>query len=1075
MSRTIAFARRTTIAALGLLIGLAPHMKAQAASAPVDPRLYADLTWRNLGPFRAGRVGAVSGVIGQPGVFYAGFPGGGLWKSTNAGQTWVPVFDSVKEVSSVGAVEVAPSDPNVIYVGTGDMITGGTLDQGNGVYKSTDAGTTWRSLGLEGTKHIQTILVDPRSPDVVLVGALGDHVHSNDMRGVYRSTDGGRSWTKTLHVGDEIGITKLARAFDVPDVIFATSARHYAPPGYTVTRYRSWQFSLGPDTGRTGTAVYKSLDGGVTWKEIAGAGLPRLDGRLSIAVAMGTGARRVYLITNRALYRSEDGGDSWRQVAADDERIHNGQGGYSAGVYVDPKDPDLVYTLNTTAYRSTDGGRTFTGMLGAPGGDDPQQMWIDPTDGRRMLMGFDQGATVSLDGGDTWSSWYNQSTEQLYHLSTDTSYPYWVYATQQDAGAIRTRSRGNMGAITMFDWSPVSGWEWGTIIPDPLDPNTVYASGAGIVRISYPSEQWINVSPAVDPAANARATSTQPLVWAPWNPRLLMVGLNYVAGTTDGGAHWTRMSPDLGIPKGIDSATAARTLGGRGAMESLAASPVAPGVIWAGTSNGLIHVTRDTGRTWTDVSIPGLPAPLRANVTSIDPSHRAAGTAYAAVEYLSTGDHAPYVYRTRDFGRSWTKIVNGLPVDEPSGSFVRVVREDPKRPGLLFAGTESSIHISFDDGDHWQAFALNLPNTPVRDLMVKDNDLLIATHGRGLWVIDDISMLRQLTPALAAAPAHLFAPGRATRVRRNVNADTPLSPEIPHALNAPDGAIIDYWLGAAASDGVAIDILDAAGAVVRHYSSDPIAPVAEAAKPSFPNYWLAVPRALATSAGAHRVNWDLRHDAPPAVSHGFEISANPGLTPPSPEGPLALPGVYTVRLTANGVTRTQPVTVRNDPRSTVTPAALAGQHAFQLRITAAMRAAWDGQQQVTALRAALTAASGANAPADVVAAVATIRAAIDSVVGAETPGADAPRAPHPTFRSANEALSGQLIAQDNADWAPTPAMRAAFAGTCRELVTTHAAWQKVIAARLPAANSVFTWNGSAAVSLPRAEAPPPCQ
>jgi len=865
----------------------------------------------------------------------------------------------------------------------------------------------------------------------------------------------------------------------VPDVIFATSVRHWTPPGYAVGSFRSWQFGTAarpqPDTGRNGTAIYKSLDGGVTWREISGSGLPRLEGRTAIAVAMGTNAQRVYLVTGTALYRSDDGGATWRQMAADDTRIRNGQGGYSSSVSVDPKNPDIVYTINTAAYRSVDGGKSFTGIKGAPGGDDPQQLWIDPTDGQRILMGLDQGAVVSLDGGATWSSWYNQSTEQLYHLSTDASYPYWVYATQQDAGAIRTRSRGNYGAITMFDWNSVNGWEWGTIVADPLDPNTVYASGSGIVRISYPSEQWINVSPAVDPAARVRSTSSQPLLWAPWDNRRLFVGLNFVASTTDGGAHWTHVSPELGIPTGMDSATAARTLGGRGAIESMAASAVAPGVIWAGTNNGLIHVTRDTGRTWSDVSIPGLASPRRANISSIDASHRSPGSAYVAVEYLRIGDHAPYVFRTHDYGKTWTKIVTGLPTNEPSGSFARVVREDPKAPGLLFAGTESSVYVSFDDGDRWQSLANDLPNSPVRDLTIKDNDLLIATHGRGLWVIDDISMLRQLrqsATSLAAAPVHLFAPGTATRVRRNVNADTPLPPEIPHALNPLDGAIVDYWL-ASAADQVALDILDSSGAVVRRYSSAPITPVAEAARPPHPNFWVETPTSLPSGAGAHRVNWDLRYDAPPAFSHSFEISANPGLTPASPEGPLAVPGVYTVRLTANGVTRTQKVTVRNDPRSRVAPAALAQQVALQRQISAAMRAAWDGQQQVVALRESLASAAGASAPAEVVAAINAVRAAIDSVAGAE----NVPRgrnAAGPTFRGVNGALAGQLTAQDNADWAPTPAMRAAYASACRDLSVVGVSWRRVLSVGVPAANAVLSRNGVTPIQMSSAGPPPRC-
>ena len=1058
---SLSLAPRLRAAILAAALAAPTCIVAQAPT--VDPRLYGDLSWRNLGPFRAGRVGAVSGAIGHPGVYYAGFPGGGLWKTTSGGQVWTPVFDAVRATSSIGAVEVAPSNPDIVYVGTGDMITGGTLDQGNGVYQSVDAGRTWQSIGLEGTRHIQTMLVDPRTPDVVLVGALGDHVHTSDQRGVFRTTDGGRTWQRTLYLDDQTGIAKLARAFDVPDVIYATTVRHYTPPGYAVGSYRSWQFGTvrtKGDTSASRSTIWKSRDGGVTWTRLAGTGLPALEGRMCLAVANGTSAERVYLITNAALHRSDDGGATWRQVAADDERIHNGQGGYSCGVYVDPKNPDLVYTINTAAYRSTDGGRTFTGIKGAPGGDDPQQLWIDPTDGRRILMGLDQGATISLDGGATWSSWYNQSTEQLYHLSVDTSYPAWVYATQQDAGAIRTRMRGNDGAITIFDWTSVNGWEWGSIVPDPLDPATVYATGIGVVKIDMPTGQHINLSPSIDPAAKARSTSSYPLVWTPWNLRQLVVGLNYVVATTDRGAHWTRISPELGIPAGMDSATADKTLGGRGAIESIAASRRSAGEIWVGPNNGLIHVTRDGGKTWRDVSIPTLPSPRRANVSSIEPSPHVPGTAYAAIEYLRVGDHTPYVYRTRDYGRTWTRITTGLPTDEVSGSFARVVRPDPVTPGLLFAGTESGIYVSFTDGDAWQSLGLDLPTTPVRDLLVKDNDLVIATHGRGLWVLDDISMLRQVASARASSPVHLFTPGLATRVRRNTNFDTPLPPDMPHAANPLDGVIIDYWLGAAAT-AVTLDVLDASGAVVRHMTSEPIAPVPEAARPSFPDFWVERPTPLPTSAGHHRVHWDIRYDAPPALSHGYEINANAGATPASPVGLLALPGTYTLRLTANGATRSVRVTVRNDPRVKVGPAALAAQHALQRQVVDAMRRAYDGQHQVDALRATLAReAPGTNA--DVAAATRVLHAAIDAAVGADTAGASIGK-----FRDASEALASQLNAQETADHAPNVGMRAAYAATVKQLSATEAAWSKVLSGGLATLNAVRTRQGLGAISAPK--------
>ena len=597
------FRRSAPLVALGLSLVARVPLYAQSAG-PIDPRIYSALSWRNLGPFRAGRVAAVSGAIGQPGVFYIGLPAAGVWKTTSAGQTWYPIFDAIKDVSSIGSVEVAPSDPNVIYVGTGDIITGGSINEGNGVYKSTDAGRTWRHLGLDATKQIPSMSVDPHDPNIVLLAAQGNvHAKSRD-RGVYRSTDGGATWTQTLFVDDSTGAQKIARAFDTPMTIFATTVAHYTSPTPPAGGFGGGGGRGGPPTGPTSTKIFKSVDGGVTWKEITGGGLPaRLTGKMWVAVANNTNAQRVFVIGDGGLYRSDDGGATWHQMSADDQRIRNGQGGYNCGVYVDPQNPDIVYTLNTASYKSTDGGKTFTGFKGAPGGDDPQQMWIDPTNGQRMLFGYDQGAIVSLDGGGTWSSWYNQSTDQIYHLSVDNSVPYWVYGTQQDAGAIRTRIRGNLGAITPLDWNPVSGWEWGTIVPDPLDPNTVYASGSGILKISYPSEQWINVSPSQDATRQLRTTSDQPLVFAPWNKHMLIAAFQSVWTTIDGGAHWTSISPDLAVrPDAPRPPNGGPPVGG--AIQSMRASTVGTGTIWIGTNNGLIKVTHDAGKTWSDASIP---------------------------------------------------------------------------------------------------------------------------------------------------------------------------------------------------------------------------------------------------------------------------------------------------------------------------------------------------------------------------------------------------------------------------------------------------------------------------------------
>jgi photosystem II stability/assembly factor-like uncharacterized protein len=1049
-------------------IAAAPPRRPPPGPPVIRPDLLSGLVWRNVGPFRGGRVAAVTGAIGEPGVFYAGLPLGGVWKTSNAGHTWYPVFDSVKEASSVGAIEVAPSDTNVIYVGMGDMITGGGINEGNGVYKSTDAGRTWTHLGLDATRQIPSILVDPRDPNLVMIAAQGNIHARTDMRGVFRSTDGGRTWTKTLYVDDETGIQKLARAFDRPNVILATTVRHYVSSGTPLASTPS----ASPQA--SGTALYKSTDEGLTWKEITGGGLPALSGRTSVAVAMNTNAQRMYLIQNSGLYRSDDGGATWRQMDAADHRIANGQGGYNCGVYVDSHNPDIVYTVSTSSYKSTDGGDTFTGFKGAPGGDDPQQMWIDPTDGQRMFFGEDQGATISLDGGETWSPWYNQSTEQVYHISTDNSYPYWIYATQQDAGAIRTRSRGNLGEITALDWSPVPGWEWGTIVPDPLDPNTVYSSGSGIIKISYPSEQWINVSPQADPASAIRTTSSQPIMFSPLNQHELLAGFQYVASTTDGGRTWKKLSPDLTYPKGAAppapgaaASGATRAAPNRTAIESMSISSVAPGTIWVGTNNGLIKLTRDHGATWQDVSIANLPNPTRADISAVDASHQDAGTAYAAVDYHTTGDFTPHFYRTRDYGRTWTQIVSGMRNDQPSGSFARVIRADPKRAGLLFAGTESSVYVSFDDGDNWQSLMLNLPNTSYRDITFHGNDLVVGTYGRGIWILDDYAVLRQLTPAAVSDPVHLFKPDETTRVHRNVNADTPFPPEVPHALNPPDGVIVYYSLASRPSAPVTLDVLDATGAIVRHMSSVPQAPVKEAAEPPEPNFWIAPPTSLPINAGTNRATWDLRYDAPPAFTHSFEINANPGLTPASPEGPMAMPGTYTLRLTVDGRSYTQSVTVKNDPRSPATLADLRAQHDLVMKIYAGEKESWDGYSQVATLRTAVAGLMSAGQPADVASAAKAIDDKLAAVGGSTTPGARGfgrgGQPPQPDFVRVNGSMARALTALDNSDAAPTGATVRGYASDCVQLRTLVSRLRAIDTGDLASLNATLARNNIAPI------------
>ncbi len=1045
---------RRWIAGVTLLLTAVPAVR---AAAQVPARMLAGLVWRNVGPFRGGRVSAVTGAIGRPGVYYMGLPVGGVWKTTSAGVTWFPVFDGIKTVSSVGAVEVAPSDPSVVYVGTG------ATNDGDGVYKSTDAGASWRHLGMDGTRRIPRMLVDPKNPDLVLMAVLGSPRGPSPERGVFRSSDGGRTWTKTLFVDDLTGVSDIEWAFDRPDVILAS------------TREAVGGYGFGPaPTGAAGTRLYKSTDEGLTWTEIKGGGLPRLEGRLSVAVAMHTGARRMYVIgpVGIGLWRSDDGGGTWRRMDAADPRIANGQGNYTSGVWVSTGDPDTVYTIATAMYRSTDGGETFQGWKGSPGGDDPQVFWLDPTDPRRMLLGLDQGAQVSLDGGRTWSSWYNQSTEQIYHISVDHSFPYWIYGTQQDACAIQILSRGNLGEVGMLDWRPNPGFERGSIVPDPLNPKIVYALNmtAGIMRITRPSWQWINVAPNVDSSLDLRANGDQPLVFDATDPHELLAGYQYLMATTDGGMRWRKLSPDLTATRGVSAPPPA--YGGRVFLPTITAistSPVARGVIWVVTSNGLVRLTRNGGATWANVSIPG----VRGFISSVDASPLDAATAYVALRV--NGEFGPYFYRTHDWGRTWTKITDGMATDQPGGSFAHVIRADTRKAGLLFAGTESSMYVSFDDGDHWQSLMLNLPTTSYRDIVVKDADLVVATYGRGIWILDDISPLRQMRAELADAPAHLFRPADAIRVRRDVNGDTPLQAETPHAENPPDGAVIYYALGAKPAGDITLDILDASGAVIRHLSSAPIPPLPDAPAP-VATWWLATPRPLPTAVGLNRVAWNFRYDHPPAFHHNYAqvMSAVPRETPYTPEGPLALPGTYTARLTVDGHAYTRTFAVRNDPRSPATLADLGAQHALQMKLYAGARESWDGWHQVQAARDAVARVVAADPPAEVAAAAARLDAAMARVQG-DTALLNyyvEPSGP-PTFAALNGteagesvpliSMNGQLRTTDYGDQAPTAGMLHAWTLACEGLAAVVRDWRRIDGPDLAGFDALLARHGIAAI------------
>ncbi len=910
------------------------------AAAQVNPALFAGLRWRNIGPERGGRVAAAAGVIGQPGVFYIGLPGGGVWKTTDAGNTWHPIFDAVKAVDSIGSLAIATSDPKIIYVGTGDLITGLALNEGNGMYKSTDGGRRWRQIGLTHTHRIAAILVDPHNPELVLAAAQGDYHFKSTDRGVFRSTNGGRTWTRVLYRDDETGARDLAWAPDDPSEVFATTYLHYNPdPGLHLRE-------------ENGTALYKSRDEGATWTEIRGHGLPPLRGRTAVAVAQGTHGERVFLIGGFGLYRSDDGGATWTK-ATNDPRITGND--YICGVYVDPQNPNVVYTMQTSTYRSTDGGHTFHSFKGAPGGDDYHTMWIDPTNGRRMILGVDQGATISLNGGKTWSSWYNQSTAQVYRIATDNRFPYWVYATQQDSGAVAVASRGNLGEITPFDWYPMPAGEAGSVAPDPLNPNVIYAGGLSslLVKVTRPEWTYQDVSPGGN-GVRYREFTNPPIAFLPQDPHVMYFGTQYVSVTRDGGRHWRDISPDLSALPGRKPVMPAY---GRPtpALSALSPSPAERGVIWTGSNTGLIYLTRDGGAHWTNVTPPGTPDSAEFNF--VEPSHANPAEAYAEMDNRNVGDYRPHIYRTRDYGAHWTEIVTGLPVGRPEGSFVRVVREDPKTPGLLFCGTENTVYVSFDDGDHWQTLRQNLPTTSVRDLVIHGHDLVIGTYGRGFWILDDMSPLRQLARGgaarIEAQAAHLFRPGTAIRAHNNLNADTPFPPEVPHNANPPAGAILYYWLKAPAQGPVTITIRDAQGRLVRRLSSvvSPEMAAFAHAPQTVPEYWKQPLRPPATGAGMHRTNWDLHYARPPEARLSLPMTAIYHDTPAAPRGPMALPGVYTVTLRVDGRSYRRKLTLVNDPREGSEPAvtaALEALHDLQMRVMAGLRTA---QRASAALRA----------------------------------------------------------------------------------------------------------------------------
>jgi photosystem II stability/assembly factor-like uncharacterized protein len=892
------------LAALSLGIPVTRTVKAgQAAPGPtvVDPALYSGLRWRMLGPFRGGRVNAVAGVPNQPAVFYFGSVGGGVWKTENAGRTWAPIFDS-QPIASIGALAVAPSRPDIVYVGTGEADMRSQISYGNGVYKSIDAGKTWSHLGLDDTRQIGRIAVDPRDPDVVFVAALGHAYGPNPARGLFRSRDGGRTWQKVLFQNDNVGAIDVAIDPVNPKVVYASLWNTRRPP-----------WSIYPPSYGPGSGLYKSTDGGTTWKPLT-VGLPAEHvGRIGMAIAP-TRVSRVYAIIDAkagGLYRSDDAGATWTRISGD-SRIW-GRGWYFCKVVVDPKDPDVVYVSNTSLYRSADGGKTWTAIKGAPGGDDYHQLWIAPEDPKRMIVASDQGAVVSVDGARTWSSWYNQPTAQLYHVAADYRFPYWVTGAQQDSGAVAVITRSPHPEIGTREWLPVgAGGEAGYTAPDPLHPDLLF--GGTVTRWNAVTGETTNVSPERGMTEPARHTWTLPLVFSAADPRALYFSNQFLFTTTDGGESWARISGDLtredpGVPPNLDPATAADAPEGRrrGVIYTIAPSPLSATTVWVGTDDGLIQRTTDGGHAWQNVTPPAL-TPW-SKVVMMDASHFDLNEAWAAVDRHRLEDNEPYIYRTRDGGKTWQAITRGL----PKGVYLQTVKGDPARRGLLFAGSELGVFVSFDDGDDWQSLQLNLPAVSVRDLAVHDDDLVVATHGRGFWIIDGMTALRQ-APDVGTAEAVLFRPAAAVVMPPPSEWGTPQPRDEPLAENRPYGALIDYYLKSAPETPVVLEVLDPAGATVRRWSSEDRPAPVDPDTLNIPAFWRPPAPALSAAAGLHRWVWDLRG----AAAGGGRGGAGTGQGAGGGRGgaaPLVLPGEYTVRLTTGGRAYTQPLAVKRDPRT----------------------------------------------------------------------------------------------------------------------------------------------------------------
>ena len=1024
-----------------------------------------DLHWRMIGPFRGGRTRACAGVADEPNVFYIGQVDGGVWKSNDYGRTWAPIFDH-EDTQSIGAIAVAPSNDNIVYVASGEGLHRPDLSVGNGIYRSADAGKTWTHLGLRDGEQIPAIAIDPRNPDIVFAAVLGHPYGPNAERGIFRSEDGGKTWKKVLYKDDRTGGSDVAIDPKNPKIVYASL----------------WEETLGPwedgnEYSGTEGGLFRSTDGGNTWKKLTN-GLPDNLVQINVAIAPSqpkrlyatlstTGASGYTTPTGLYVYRSDDGGEHWAKIT-DDPRPEMKIGGGDLSVpVVDPQNPDTVYVTSIVTVRSTDGGRTWISLRGAPGGDDYQNIWINPRNPKIILLVSDQGAVISVNGGESWGSWYNQPTAQIYHVAATNTFPYQVCGGQQESGSVCISTRGNDGEITFREWHPVGIIEYCYAAPDPLHPAIVYGAGrTEVSRYDSVTGEVQNITPLPMREKGFRGDRTEPILFSPVDPHVLYYAANRLFRTTDYGHTWETISPDLsqektGQPASVPALKPEQQDARRGVIYAVAASYKTTQTIWAGTDDGLVWITRDGGAHWTNITPPGIQP--WSKIAQIDASRFDDDTAYVAVNAMRIDDMHPYAFRTHDGGKTWQPISAGLPEDAP----VDAVRADPVQPGLLYAATEKAVWVSFDDGEAWQPLEYNLPHTSMRDLLVHDDDLIVATHGRSFWVLDDVEPLREMAAAAGKPLPELFRPADAWRVRRDNYTDTPMPPDEPMGENPPQGAILDYDLAQAATGPVTLQILDANGTVLRTYSStDPVTPTPEELRTNLiPPYWPKIDRPLPAAAGMHRWVWDLRATAPASPHYDYPISAVPGRTPLTPQGPLVLPGTYKVRLTVDGRSETQPLTVKMDPRIHTSPADLETLHTAEVAMCATLDSVSKADLAAHSVLEQMTAPGNAAVASQLASYTDALKKLLQGARGEQAGTAAPETAQHQPGLDEVTGAAGQLYGEfDQSDEPATQALLTAAAQVEKEGEEVVLAWQDFATKQLPAINDVLQKAGRPAIN-----------